>query len=125
MDCSYYEVLMVTRDASPEVIRAAYKALSQKWHPDRNEHPDAPQIMTLLNQAYEELSDPDRRLAYDAWIAAGCPADPIPEPPKSQAFDVDEEKLREGLAVIEARKKKYPKFGKMMIWALIVSAITS
>ncbi|MBB0022943.1 J domain-containing protein [Ralstonia pickettii] len=125
MDCSYYEVLMVTPEASPEVIRAAYKALSQKWHPDRNDHPDAPQIMTLLNQAYEELSDPDRRLAYDAWIAAGCPPDQISKPPKSTAFEVDEEKLREGLAALDAHEKKYPKFGKMMIWALIVSAITS
>lgn len=77
--CSYYEILMVTRDASPEVIRAAYKALTQKWHPDRNNHESAAEITGILNRAYEELSDPERRREYDEWLSE---AESIPESPR-------------------------------------------
>jgi TonB family protein len=63
---SHYESLNVTRDAPAEVIRAAYRSLSQKHHPDKNrgDH-DAAQMMIRLNTAYSVLSDPDRRELYD------------------------------------------------------------
>lgn len=125
MDCSYYEILMVTRDASPEVIRAAYKALSQRWHPDKNDHKDAHEITALLNRAYCELSDPQRREAYDAWLATGCPEDPIPEPPKPRTFEVDEEKLRKGLSDLEARQKRNPPLGRTALMAAIIGALIS
>jgi curved DNA-binding protein CbpA len=66
---THYDTLKVSRDAPIEVIRAAYRVLSQKYHPDR--HPAdlaAADTMGLLNKAYEVLSDPDRRRTYDAWI---------------------------------------------------------
>ena len=66
---THYDTLKVSRDAPIEVIRAAYRVLSQKYHPDR--HPEdsaAADTMGLLNQAYEVLSDPERRRAHDAWI---------------------------------------------------------
>jgi hypothetical protein len=67
---THYDNLKVTRDASPEVIRAAYRALSQKFHPDRNTgNPEAARIMVLVNAAYEVLSDPGRRRQHDNWIA--------------------------------------------------------
>lgn len=57
--------------APPEVIRAAYKALSQKYHPDKNPGDEkAARIMAILNSAYETLSDPQRRKEHDEWIAA-------------------------------------------------------
>lgn len=66
---THYEILNVRRDASPEVIRAAYKALAQKYHPDRNSSPDAARIMKEVNLAYEVLSDPVRRRQYDDTLS--------------------------------------------------------
>lgn len=107
--CSYYEVLMVTRDAPPEVIRAAYKALTQKWHPDRNSHEDAAEITGLLNRAYAELSDPAKRREYDEWLAdaeASPDAEPAPAPiRRGTPFVVDEDKIRPALAELERRQR--------------------
>jgi DnaJ domain len=62
---THYDNLKVTRGAPAEVIRAAYKALSQRYHPDKNPSPDAQRIMRIINEAYRVLGDPDRRAAYD------------------------------------------------------------
>jgi len=68
-DKNYYDILQVTRDASQEVIRAAYKSLSQKYHPDKNpNNPDAASVMVLVNQAYLILSDLEKRKEYDYWL---------------------------------------------------------
>ncbi|HEX8404530.1 MAG TPA: J domain-containing protein [Duganella sp.] len=57
--------------APQEVIRAAYKALSQKYHPDKNPGDEkAARIMAILNGAYDTLSDTQRRKEHDEWIAA-------------------------------------------------------
>jgi hypothetical protein len=66
---THYDNLKVVRNAPPEVIRAAYKTLSQKFHPDRNPgNPDAARIMSILNGAYEILSDHQKRADHDLWI---------------------------------------------------------
>lgn len=66
---THYDNLKVARNAPPEVIRAAYRILSQKFHPDRNpDNPDAARIMAILNTSYEELSDPVKRREHDKWI---------------------------------------------------------
>jgi len=68
---THYDELEVTRTASDEVIRGAYRHLIQKWHPDKN--PDnyeyAAKRTNLINQAYSVLSDPTQRKEYDAWLA--------------------------------------------------------
>lgn len=63
---THYDVLEVSQAASPEVLRAAYKSLIQRYHPDRN--PDdarAAERSTLIVKAYQVLSDPVARTAYD------------------------------------------------------------
>jgi curved DNA-binding protein CbpA len=63
---NHYDALEVSQEASPEVIRAAYKSLMQRYHPDR--HPGDAAIAERASrvvQAYEVLSDTERRLAYD------------------------------------------------------------
>ena len=68
---THYDNLKVARQAPREVIRAAYKALSQKYHPDKNPGDDkAARIMALLNTAYGTLADPQSRREHDEWIAA-------------------------------------------------------
>jgi hypothetical protein len=66
----HYAVLQVTVDAHPEVIKAAYRALAAKFHPDTYPGPDALERMVRINQAYEVLSAADRRRAYDLELAA-------------------------------------------------------
>jgi hypothetical protein len=67
---THYDNLKVARNAPLEVIRAAYKTLSQKYHPDRNsDNPDASRIMAIINASYAVLSDPAKREEHDAWIA--------------------------------------------------------
>lgn len=66
---THYDNLKVARDAPDFLIRAAYKSLSQKYHPDKN--PDdgrATRVMAIINQSYEVLSDPVRRKEHDDWI---------------------------------------------------------
>jgi DnaJ-class molecular chaperone len=66
---THYDNLKVARNAPPEVIRAAYKSLSQKYHPDRNPgNADAMRIIKIINSAYEVLSDPLKRQEHDQWI---------------------------------------------------------
>ncbi|WP_377702901.1 J domain-containing protein [Pseudoduganella sp. UC29_71] len=68
---THYDNLKVARMAPQEVIRAAYKALSQKYHPDKNPGDEkAARIMAILNSAYGTLADPQRRKEHDEWIAA-------------------------------------------------------
>ncbi|MES2947455.1 MAG: J domain-containing protein [Pseudomonadota bacterium] len=66
---NYYDVLEVSPKASAEVIRAAYKSLMQRHHPDKSANGDAStQLASSLAQAYEVLSDPQQRLAYDQTL---------------------------------------------------------
>jgi curved DNA-binding protein CbpA len=64
VNSDYYEVLQVHRSASQEVIRAAYRTLAQRYHPD-SAGPSAMPRMIEVNAAYEILGDPTRRAAYD------------------------------------------------------------
>ncbi|RZL11231.1 MAG: J domain-containing protein [Rubrivivax sp.] len=80
---NHYERLKVCRDAPLEVIRAAYRALAAKHHPDRISHtrPDAPHAdMAALNAAYQVLANPVTRAAYDAEIAPEISRGPSPGP---------------------------------------------
>jgi DnaJ-class molecular chaperone len=67
---THYDNLKVARNAPPEVIRAAYKTLSQRFHPDRNaDNEAATRIFQIISTAYEVLSDPAKRKEHDEWIA--------------------------------------------------------
>ena len=65
-----YSVLGVARTASDSEIRAAYRALVAKYHPDRHQGNPLEELagarMTEINRAYEILSDPARRAAFDS-----------------------------------------------------------
>ena len=64
-----YEILQVHPSAQPEIIQAAYRRLAQLYHPDGNASHDSTAMMTKINHAYEMLSDPKRRAAYDEMRA--------------------------------------------------------
>ena len=63
---THYDNLKVARNAPPEVIRAAYKSLAQKYHPDKHSDPiEAERIIKIINAAYETLMNPEARARYD------------------------------------------------------------
>lgn len=68
----FYEVLGVAREASPEEIKRAYRQAAMKYHPDRNKgNPDFEQRFKDAAEAYEILSDPEKRNRYDRYGHAG------------------------------------------------------
>jgi len=68
----YYEVLGVNKDASEEDVKKAYRKLAMKWHPDRNpDNPKAEEHFKESKEAYEVLSDAQKRTAYDQFGHAG------------------------------------------------------
>jgi hypothetical protein len=62
---NYYKILQVDPTAEAEVITAAYKRLSLKYHPDTSQSSDAHSKMLEINEAYQVLGDPGRRSHYD------------------------------------------------------------
>lgn len=70
---NYYDVLGVSKDASPEEIKSAYRRQAKKYHPDINKEPDAAEKFKEINEAYECLSDPTKKSNYDQFGSANGP----------------------------------------------------
>ncbi len=67
----YYQILGVSRDASKEEIKRAYRRLARKYHPDVNKESGAEERFKEINRAYEILSEPETRGRYDRFGEAG------------------------------------------------------
>jgi curved DNA-binding protein len=77
----YYATLGVSRDATAEEIKKAYRRLARKYHPDVSKEKDAAERMKEVNEAYAVLSDPERRAAYDRVARGHRPGEEFHVPP--------------------------------------------
>ncbi|MDO9254233.1 MAG: J domain-containing protein [Bacteroidales bacterium] len=85
----YYEILEVSANAGQEVIRAAYKTLMQRYHPDKNSNDsEKAQLVLAIRLAYDVLSDPELRAAYDIELEKARII--ITESSPNQNFNEDE-----------------------------------
>ena len=67
----YYEILGVSRNASDDDLKKAFRKLAFEFHPDRNKDKDAEEKFKEINEAYQVLSDQDKRARYDQFGHAG------------------------------------------------------
>ncbi|MDY5251732.1 MAG: molecular chaperone DnaJ [Erysipelotrichaceae bacterium] len=67
----YYEVLGISKGATEQEIKKAYRSLAKKYHPDVNKEADAEAKFKEINEAYEVLSDPQKKATYDQFGFAG------------------------------------------------------
>ena len=67
----YYEVLGLSKGASEHEIKKAYRQMAKKYHPDINKSPDAEEKFKEVNEAYEVLSNPEKKANYDRFGHAG------------------------------------------------------
>ncbi|MFJ1261058.1 DnaJ domain-containing protein, partial [Cupriavidus sp. CuC1] len=77
----YYKTLGVTRDATAEDIKKAFRKLARKFHPDVSKQSDAEVRMKELNEAYAVLSDPEKRAAYEQLGRGHQPGQKFRPPP--------------------------------------------
>ncbi|XP_028776521.1 chaperone protein dnaJ A6, chloroplastic-like [Neltuma alba] len=89
-DVDYYSVLGVSRNASKSEIKSAYRKLARSYHPDVNKEPGAEQKFKEISNAYEVLSDDEKRSIYDRYGEAGLKGSGIGMGDFSNPFDLFE-----------------------------------
>ena len=72
-----YEILGISPTATADAIKAAYRKKAAQYHPDKNPSADAPVRFREIQEAYEVLSDPARRKAYDEYRQRNLIEDPL------------------------------------------------
>lgn len=85
----YYEILGLKRDATDKEIKAAYRRLARKWHPDlrqAHEKKEAEEQFKRVNEAYEVLKDPEKRAHYDQLGRDWQQGQNFQAPPDAEGF---------------------------------------
>ena len=86
----YYTTLGLTKDATQQDVKKAYRRLARQYHPDVSKHADAGQRMAQINEANDVLSDSTKRSAYDqvghkAWMQGARSPDDLRAAPGSRS----------------------------------------
>ena len=85
----YYKILGVERDATEAKIKSAYRKLARQYHPDVNKSPDAVQKFKDINEAYEVLSDKEKKSRYDSLGANWQKGANFTPPPGFENFNFE------------------------------------
>ncbi len=113
---NYYDILEVSSKASPAVIKAAYKSLMQRYHPDKNNNDsDSGQRAAQLVQAYEVLSDEVRRAGYDQQMQTQAALRRGPSPAAASGLNRTPRYAR--------TKPQDDAHGYRVVWVLIIATI--
>ncbi|KAL0639638.1 hypothetical protein Q9L58_001203 [Maublancomyces gigas] len=98
----FYEILGIPlTETSPTLLRKAFRKQSLKWHPDKNPDPSAAETFHLLSIAYDVLSDPGTRAAYDNARNAR-----LAKKRRHEAFDLNRRRMQEDLERREGQAKR-------------------
>lgn len=111
---THYDTLEISPKASPEVVRAAYRSLIQRFHPDRR--PDDAAAATraaAITEAYDVLSDPARRTAYDQCLAE-------PSAPAAPVFTATAGAASGSRVRVPARRSARSVSRAVWLWALLI-----
>ncbi|KAH8371198.1 hypothetical protein KR093_006471 [Drosophila rubida] len=84
MGRNYYEILGISKTATNDEIRKAYKRMALKYHPDKNDHPQAAQHFQEIVAAFEILSNKEKRDIYDLYGEEGLKSDGSEQPNYAQ-----------------------------------------
>jgi DnaJ-class molecular chaperone len=119
----YYEILGIGRDANRAEVKTAFRRLARELHPDVNDHdPEAEEKFKAAAEAYEVLSDPERRRAYDRYGHEGLRASGFP--PGGAGFgsveDIFQAFFGEG---IRFEMRRGPMRGQDLVHAVEISAV--
>jgi len=109
----YYRTLGVAREAPADDVKKAYRKLARKYHPDVSKEPDAEKRMKEVNEAYEVLSDPEKRAAYDQLGKNHQPGQDFRPPPGWDAGFEFSEHGRSGAEAAEFSDFFAEIFGRM------------
>jgi len=126
---TYYEVLGVSREASAEEIKRAFRTLAVQYHPDKNPDPHAENFFKEITEAYDILSDPSKKQRYDSRLAIAF-ADVIQyQPPPSRHRDPSYGRRRprpkpwtDSRAQMQEFISLYSKYTRMCLWAGLLIA---
>jgi DnaJ-class molecular chaperone len=120
----YYEILGIDRDANRAEVKTAFRRLARELHPDVNDHdPEAEEKFKEAAEAYEVLSDPERRRAYDRYGHEGLRASGFP--PGGAGFGTVEDIFQAffGGEGIRFEMRRGPMRGQDLVHAVEISAV--
>ena len=115
---TYYQILQVSSKATTEEIRQSYRKLAKRYHPDINQQdPNAEEKFKQLASAYEVLSDPQKRAAYDFLLFQQNNPRPQPNPQARpyQTYSAPRQTVYEQ----EAPSDNYPLW-RILLWCLLI-----
>ena len=104
----YYQVLGIAPSASYQEVKAAYRALSLKWHPDRNPNVEVTSVMQDINEAYSILGNEERRKRYDReYSKFRSETKEKQQQSWNYSYDVHDDELREDIAQAHQQAKDF------------------